>query len=343
MRFHRLDLNLLVALDALLATRSVTAAARQLHVTQPSMSGSLARLRAHFADDLLQPVGRTLQRTPLGETLVAAVRATLDQAEATVSLRAGFDAAASRRHFRLSASEATVLTLLIDALKDAHAEAPNVSFDLLPMDPVLSADLLLRRELDLSFVVEHFAAPEHPAALVLQDSFTCIVWQRHALVKRRLSLANYLALGHAVTRYGFNRRPGFEQWELDQLGIERRVEVTCTTPALLAPLVVGTQRIATLPSQLARQQALQLPIRLHPPPLPLRPLRIVMQWHRSRDGDDATRWLRQVVLRAARRAGTLPAEPGDETPAAACNSEAAGLTKAIKSRIKKSTDAQQTK
>lgn len=307
MRLRRLDLNLLVSLDALLTLRSVTAAASRLHVTQPSMSGSIARLRAHFGDELLTQVGRRMELTPLGEMLVEPVREALEKVEAAVALRPDFDPATARRHFSLCASEATVLTLLIDVLRRAEQRAPGVTVEMLPADPGSMSDRLQRRELDFTFGTENFALGDHPHAVVIDDSFHCVVWTGNRRVRNALRLEQYLALGHAVTSYGFDRRPGFEQYALARLGVERRVEISCTTPALLGPLVVGTQRIATMPSRLARQQAESLPLKLFAPPIDLPHLRIAMQWHRSRERDGATLWFRELVLETAREVGYLPA------------------------------------
>ena len=101
----------------------------------------------------------------------------------------------------------------------------------------------------------------------------CIVWTGNRRVRKHLTLEQYLALSHAVTRYGFDRRPGYEQYTLERLGVKRRVELSCTTPALLGPLIVGTQRIATVPTRLAQQQEKSRPLRLLAPPLDLPPLR----------------------------------------------------------------------
>lgn len=303
MRLRRLDLNLLIALEALLALRSVTAAASRVHVSQPSMSGSLARLREHFGDPLLVPVGRKMELTPLGEMLLEPVREALEKVESAIALRPDFDPATARRHFLVCASESTVLTLLIEAIRRAEQVAPGVTLELLPSDPGQIAERLNRRELDFAFVVDPFLLPEHPAELVINDSFHCVVWEGNKRVKKQLTLELYLALGHAVTRYGFDRRPGFEQYTLERLGVQRRVELSCTTPALLGPLVVGTQRIATMPTRLARQQAGHLPLRLFTPPLDLPPLRISMQWHRSRERDGATAWLRDLVVATSRELG----------------------------------------
>ncbi|MBN8490748.1 MAG: LysR family transcriptional regulator [Burkholderiales bacterium] len=305
MRLRRLDLNLLVALDALLATRSVTTAASRLHVTQPSMSGSLARLREHFGDRLLTQVGRRMQLTPLGEMLVEPVRETLQQVEATVSLRPDFDPATAKRRFSVCASEATVLALLVEVLREIEQQAPGVSVELLPAEPSRMGQMLDARELDFLFSGENFLLPSHPHTLALRDDFVCVVWTGNRRVRSKLSIEQYLALGHAITRYGLERRPGFEQYTLERLGIARRVVVSCTTPALLGPLVVGTQRIATLPSRLARQQAGILPLRLLDPPLELPALQIFMQWHRTRERDGATAWFRDLVLTVSRRLGLI--------------------------------------
>jgi LysR family nod box-dependent transcriptional activator len=302
-RLRRLDLNLLVALEALLSLRSVTAAASRLHVTQPSMSGSLARLREHFNDGLLVQVGRKMELSALGELLLDPVREALEKIETAMSLRPEFDPTTARRHFQICASESTVLTLLADVIRRAEEVAPGVTIDLLPADPGQIEDRLNRRELDFAFVVEHLAMADHPSCLVIQDTFHCIVWTGNKRVRKNLSLDQYLALGHAVTRYGFDRRPGFEQYTLQRLGVQRRVELSATTPALLGPLIVGTQRIATVPSRLAEQQAQVLPLRLFTPPLDLPPLRIVAQWHRSREGDGATRWLRDLIRQTSRDMG----------------------------------------
>ncbi|MFO1265374.1 MAG: LysR family transcriptional regulator [Rubrivivax sp.] len=89
--FRGLDLNLLVALDALLAEASVTAAGRKLHLSQSAMSGALARLREHFRDPLLVQVGRRMQPTPCARELAATVRSILVQIDASLSGQAPFD------------------------------------------------------------------------------------------------------------------------------------------------------------------------------------------------------------------------------------------------------------
>src|ERR1700749_3619435 len=97
MRFHQLDLNLLVALDALLAERNITVAGQRLHLSQSAMSSGLARLRDYFGDELLVQVGRRMQPTPLGESMVEPLRRILNDIQANIVAKPGFDPATSQR------------------------------------------------------------------------------------------------------------------------------------------------------------------------------------------------------------------------------------------------------
>lgn len=299
----RLDLNLLVALDALLATQSVTRAAGLLHVAQPSMSGSLARLREHFGDPLLQAVGRRMERTALGDALVQPVKEALEKVDAAISVRPTFDPQGSRRRFTVSGTELSAWNLLSALVGDIAQVAPGIAIDVLPGDPQIAAERLVRRELDFSFVAERFALPGHPARLVLQDRFCCVVWKGNKAVRGRLTLEAYQRLGHAVARYGFERRPSFEQSSLDEAGIQRREEISAPSSAVAAPMVVGTDRIATLPVTMAQQLARAFPLRVLELPFAMPPLRIVMQWHQNRSRDGAMVWFREQVLATSRRLG----------------------------------------
>jgi len=105
MRYQRIDLNLLAALDALLAERNVTRAAERMHMTQSAMSGVLSRLRDYFEDPLLVPVGRSMQLTPRAESLIQPVRDIILQVDATLGVKPDFKPAEARRHFTAIASD----------------------------------------------------------------------------------------------------------------------------------------------------------------------------------------------------------------------------------------------
>ncbi len=290
-RFRDIDLNLLVALERLLVTRSVTAAAREIHVTQPAMSGSLARLREHFGDPLLVPSGRGMVLSPFAETLLGPVCTLLASVRETAAMRPHFDPAVSEHRFRISGSDHVLLVLLIPVMEAVQRQAPHVAFELLPTDASHALERLQHRDLDFAFVPERFVLPAHPHKLVLSDRYVCVAWSGNEQLQDGLTLERYLALPHVTARYGYEKRAGAEQWATEQLGIVRREAASCSSPNLMAPLVVGTDRIATVPARLARYQARFLPIRVFEPPVQgLPPLNIHLQWHASRDADSAIGW-----------------------------------------------------
>jgi LysR family nod box-dependent transcriptional activator len=122
-----LDLNLLVALDALFAEKSVSRAGERLHLSQSATSGALARLREVFQDQLLVPVGRKMAMTPVAEALVNPVRDFLLQAEAILNNNPVFDPASSTRKFRLLMSDYVETVLMTEALPRMEQFAPGAS------------------------------------------------------------------------------------------------------------------------------------------------------------------------------------------------------------------------
>ena len=104
MRLSSIDLNLLVALDALLTERNVTRAAKRVGMTQPGMSNALHRLRRLFDDELLVRSGRSFLLSPHGEALAAPVAEILAQIQDTLESRASFDPGRDEHHFSISAS-----------------------------------------------------------------------------------------------------------------------------------------------------------------------------------------------------------------------------------------------
>jgi len=133
MNLQRFDLNLLVALDALLTEKNVTRAGRRMNLSQSAMSGALARLRGFFQDELLVAVGRSMVLTPLADDLVQPLRDVLLQVHGTITTKTRFDPASSKRHFSIAVSDYVTSVLMIDLLRHVKAEAPTITFELRPI------------------------------------------------------------------------------------------------------------------------------------------------------------------------------------------------------------------
>lgn len=298
MHFNRLDLNLLVALDALLAERNITRAAERVHLSQSAMSGALARLREYFGDELLVQAGRRMLATPLGEGLAAPVREVLLKVETTIQARPDFEAATSTRHFKLLMSDYASTVLMSRTLPRLEEEAPHVTIELLPYSE-WQWETLERGEADFLIMPTRYLREGHPSEVLFEDSFTCVAWSGNELVGDSLSLAQYLALGHVAVRFGQQRIPAFDEWFFDHFGYNRRIEVIATSFNSIPQLLVGTRRIATIHRRLADFYARYLPLKFVAPPLEMPTLTEAIVWHKYRDGDPGSIWLREVLKAAA--------------------------------------------
>ncbi len=280
-----LDLNLLVALDALFAEKSVSRAGARLHLSQSATSGALARLREVFGDPLLVPVGRRMVMTPVAEALVEPVRNFLLQAEAILNNHPVFDPGSSTRKFRILMSDYVETVLLAEALPRIEQFAPGIRFEFISnMEGGFEA--LDRGEIDLSISPSIRLSQEHPSEPLFEDDFICVLWSGNTRVKSAISLAEYLNMGHVVVRFGKNQElTTFDEWFLERYGHERRVEIVTTAFNLVPHLLVGTSRIATLHRRLALSYQRYLPLKVIKPPFAIPALQESMQWHKSRDRD----------------------------------------------------------
>lgn len=280
--------------------QNISRAAEKMHLSQSAMSGALARLREYFEDDLLVQVGRRHERTPRAEALMEPVRDLLAQAEATVTTHSVFDAQRSQRLFRLLCSDYVTSILMPTFLELVWQQSKTIRFDLLPVisDPEA---LLARREVDLLMIPSAFMSQEHPHEELFRDGYSCIVWAGNSRIGEAIALNEFLSAGHAALQFGAERTPGFEGWFLKTSGLTRRIEVTTSSMLGLANLVIGTERIATVQTRLARAAAAVLPLRLLPPPLAIPEFIEVTQWHKVRAQDAGLIWLRGLLREAAGR------------------------------------------
>ena len=309
MDFGGLDLNLLVALDALFAEKSVSRAGERLHLSQSATSGALARLREAFHDPLLVQVGRKMTLTPLAERLVEPVREFLLQAETILNGRPAFDPTTSTRKFRVQMSDYVQTVVMTEALPRLQSLAPGISLELVWNIEGISGPLE-RGEIDLAVTPASYLSPGHPSEPLFEDDFTCLIWSGNNRIKRDLSLETYLSLGHVVVRFGrLQQLPSFDEWFVERFGQQRRIEVVTTAFNLVPQLLIGTSRIATLHRRLATFYERYLPLRLIPPPIEIPRLEESMQWHKSRDRDPGTIWLRSVLKTAVSKSSLNEAGP----------------------------------
>lgn len=300
MRFNRLDLNLLIALDALLTERSITRAAERLNLTPSAVSSALARLRDYFDDELLVQVGRKMEPTPRAEGLHDAVRDVLVRIDSTIAIQPGFDPAATDRTFRIFMSDYTQMVLMPHVLALAAQQRCSACFELLPQVSNPQRNLE-RGEADLLIIPLGFLSPDHPHEVLYDESFDCVLWRDSALAQGEFGFDRYSAAGHVVMQPQGSVGGSFEDWFVRRYGISRRVAVTTYSFATLPALVQGTEFVATVHARLARRFCDAWPLVRRAPPFPLEHMQQSMQWHKYRTQDPGLSWLRALLVRAVQR------------------------------------------
>lgn len=300
MRFNRLDLNLLVALDALLTERSIVRAAERLNLSPSATSNALARLREYFGDELLVQVGRRMEPTPRALGLAEAVRDVLVRVDSAIAIQPEFDPSKAERAFRIFVSDYSQMVLAPHVLALASQARCSARFEFLPQvtNPQRSLE---RGEADLLIIPRGFLSPDHPEEMLYSEEFVCVVWRDSALARGELGFERYLAAGHVVMQPPGNVGDSFEAWFVKRYGVARHVAVTSYGFAPIPAMVVGTDFIATVHARLARQLQRAWPIELRPCPVPITPMEQGMQWHQYRTQDPGLAWLRALIKRAVVR------------------------------------------
>jgi DNA-binding transcriptional LysR family regulator len=297
-RFHKLDLNLLVALDVLLKERSVTRAAEALNLSASAVSNALSRLRDYFEDELLVQIGRKMELTPRAEGLRDAVRDVLLRIDSSIAAPPAFDPRASDRTFRIFASDYTQLVLGPELMSLAANQKSTVRFEFAPQ--VSQPHRYLESgEADLLIIPTGFTSPDHPREVLYREGFVCMVWRDGALAGKPIDFESYVEAEHVVMRPAGGRADAFEGWFLKRYGITRRIAVQTYSFVTLPALLVGTDRIATVHERTARRLVGAWPLEIHPTPMTIDPMEQAMQWHKFRSNDPGLAWLRGLVVEAA--------------------------------------------
>lgn len=305
MHLGRFDLNLLVALDALLREKNVTRAAERVFVAQPTMSLALAKLRYHFSDPLLVRVGRELELTARGLALVEPVRETLLRAQAVLGTQAAFDASTVRRTFRMMIPDFIAPSVLPRILQRLVEWAPGVrlqmeNWSVTGPAQVINGDIDLLVTLDSPNVIGLERLPESLCRATLRSQrWVCAVSSDHPLLQTQLTRERFLGLPHISLRIPGDRQP-IDEAVRKRLNVELDVRVATDSVLQMPFLLAGTTLIAVLPEDLARQLTGCLSIRILDIPDDIVPARHVeLLWHRRNEPDPAHAWMRDVLREAA--------------------------------------------
>jgi DNA-binding transcriptional LysR family regulator len=293
---RRVDLNLLVILQALLEEKSVTRAAQRLHMSQPAVSRALARLRALFSDALLveSPGGYALS-VRAGEICLALRRTLAGIGEMLDANK--FDATVATGRVRLLMPDLHAAALGPSLLAHLSSDAPGLDLEILALGSTVFA-ALENDDADAAVgVFEEASAGIHRRSLY-KDRYVTLMRVGHPASTRRLTLERYLALSHMVVSV-----PGRGSAPVDDMlstaGRERRVKVRVPNFLAAVEIAARSDLVMTLPSSLARIAAAVGRLVALPPPVDPGRFTVSLLWHARHQDAPRHVWLRQTIVKAA--------------------------------------------
>jgi len=304
MNLSRLDLNLVLALRALLEERNVTRAGERVGLSQPAMSAALSRLRRHFDDELLARTGNSYELTPLGVALRDRSATACDLLERVFASQADFDPAAESREFTLLASDYGAAVFGSALARALHQEAPGIRLAFQHSTPAAVENTATMLSTVDGLLLPHGIIDGFPAVDLHQDRWLCMVADDHPDVGDELTLDQLARLPWVVYQRPYDA-PAARQ--LSMIGISPRVEVSVQTFQLLPHMVEGTRRVAMIQERLARRAVRSAAVRVLPCPFEAVPVQEALWWHPVHTQDAAHIWLR----RKAEEVGATLMESGD--------------------------------
>lgn len=288
---RELDLNLLKTLDALLTEGSVTRAAGRLNLTQPAVSGMLARLREAFDDPLFVRTQRGIAPTLRALQLVDPLRRMLGEAEALLT-PPQFDPVQARLTLSLAATDYAMQVVVVPFLERLRHHAPGIRVAVRPETQATMAQFE-QGDLDLALVTPHSAPSGLHARPLFDETYVVAMREGHPDANGEpLSLDRFCALEHALVSLTGGGFRGVTDDALALLGRERQVMLSVTSFLVLAQVLRGSDLVAVLPRRLV-QGAPGLVMRA--PPLTIPGFAKVMVWHERTHRDPAHRWLREML------------------------------------------------
>jgi DNA-binding transcriptional LysR family regulator len=296
---RRYDLPLLISLDALLDELNVTRAARRLNISQPALSGQLAKLRDLFDDPLLVPAesGRGMVPTHRALELKPRLAEALRQLQAAVMSAESFEPASARRTFVIAANDSVFTILGIPVLtKILGYGNPNLRISFLNSPEDALVDRLERGEVDLFLGDESRVPDALKSRFLLEDNFQMAQRIGHARGIRPASLDEYCALKHVLV----SQRGHFDS-HIDELlsMMSRSRTVAATVPSYnqVALVLANSDCVATLPGRLLKRYRSILSIL--PAPIQVPAFRLSMAWHPRAQTDTGHQWLRSQLSAVA--------------------------------------------
>jgi DNA-binding transcriptional LysR family regulator len=289
----RIDLNLLITLEALLIEENVTKAAARLHLSQPAVSAQLSRLRDVFDDPLLIPAQRGMTPTAKAQELLAPLRLALDQVRSTVGTHQRFDPSTAHLTVTIACTDYLQAAVVLPLVIQLRKHAPGVRIALRNLDMAKLDAQMTHGDVDLALMTPQVAPPNLRTRHLFSERYLLIGRRGHPVLRQGISVAEFSQLEHVVVSL---RGGDFEtpvDSTLSAMGHRRNVVLSAASFLLLPEIVSNSDCVALVPQRLVQgrtEQLLQVD-----PPFPVEGFDVAMVWHERSHGHDGFKWVRERI------------------------------------------------
>ncbi len=291
MRPH--ELKLFVIFDAIMVENSITRAAKQLSMTQPAVSNAVSRMRIQWNDELFIPEGRGIKPTTYALNLWAKTRDSLHSLSQAIQ-PSDFLPNMAKRTFRVALPDIMVDMLWLEMRLLFEQEAPGLNLYAVPYMIAATQNLLENADVDLVIGQSNRSLENICTDHLFDTSYVCVMRKNHPLTKTELNIDQFAAADHLLVSLSGDIANPTDQ-ALHQLGLTRRIAYTVNQFSCAIPIIIGSDLIAVLPTDLIYKYLDNDNISIFRTPLDIPHTSISMLWHKRQNADEGLIWLRKHI------------------------------------------------
>lgn len=298
MNLYRLNLNLLIALDALMLEQSVTNAAKKLYITQAAMSNNLQQLREIFKDDLLIREKNHMVLTSYAKELQPKLHQVLQEVHSLVVSGQCFNPETSQRVFKIGLSDYMATLILPHLLAKLHRLAPGIKISVISIMHFSNNDPFEKGEFDLGIGKVFSVTSPIKKELLFKDTGVCLMNRNHMLAKKsKITLKDYLSQKHIAVRAVDLHYPPVIEQALEKLGYRRDMQLSLPFVVPIFKLIEESNTlIATVIKSMSYLYQSNHKYVIKPLPFKIPDIEFFLTWHQRFDNDLGHQWLRQQII-----------------------------------------------
>ncbi|WP_188745934.1 LysR family transcriptional regulator [Marinobacterium zhoushanense] len=291
-----IDLNLVRTFVVLYEARSVTLAAEQLFVTQPSVSYALSRLRDLLNDRLFVRTKEGMEPTAVATQLYQVLRQSLTQIENTIDSARSFEALISEKRFTVAMTDLGEMALLPHIFRELQLQAPNVELEVVPLEIDKAYEWMVTGKVDAVICSRPIAGSDIERRVILEERYVCVMNAQSAPQGDELTMQQFLERKHAVVSRSLGH--GLAEEVMAELGVRRKVSLVLPHFSVLPSVLRETDLLAIVPGKIAQAFSAMAPLKICPLPFQVPGVEVALYWLARNEHSHSQRWFRERVIAA---------------------------------------------